>query len=111
MTIKIKVIEESLTRAEKRISYLKSIIYAKPASKIIECRQQAHKILTENKGDYEKISELIKTLANEEKEQFRIAKKQEKANDLIHELVDLENEVVDLRSELYFEERRRIYSA
>lgn len=106
MNIKRRVVNETIKRIEKRVKYLKGIIYANPASEIIQCRIAARKILEEHKGDYKKIGELIDPLAKKEKKLFALSKKQEKSCDMIDEQVKLENELYELRNEIYFMDKR-----
>lgn len=106
MSIKKKVIKQAISKIERRIKKIDSIIYANPASRIIEIRQEAQKIMIDNKGDYEKISKLIEPLAKEEKKQFALYKNQSKNQfKLMDEKAEISLERDQLISELYFIER------
>jgi len=106
MKIKEVVIRETMSRINKRVEQIKHILNANPLGDIIQGRLKAQCILDENKGDYKKISALINPLATKEKKLFRLAKKQKKSGELITEQVKLENELCDLKNELFMMNRR-----
>jgi len=96
-----------MKRIENRLMKIKSILDQNPLRKIIEGREKANSILTEHKGDYKKILELINPLAAEEKRLFAVAKLQSKNTiKYINEQVKLEFELGELHSEIYFMELR-----
>ena len=101
MSIKRKVINQTIKRIDKRINYIVALVYANPLSEICQGRIKAQKILDEHKGDYGKIAILLKPLAREEKRLFALAKKQKNSGDMIKEQVKLENERYDLKNELF----------
>lgn len=108
MSIKEKVINESIKRIEKRLSVIEEIMEANPLSEICEGRIKAQAILKENKGDYAKISKLMEPLAAREKELFKLAKLQsENTFKRIDEKVQLESELYDLRMEKYHIDQRK----
>ena len=107
MTVKEKVIRESIDRIEKRIKKIKHIVYANPLSDIISGRIEVLKILEDNKGDYAKIAKLIEPYAVSEKANFKLAKLQEGAGKLIDEQVEIENELYNLHAELYWIEKKK----
>lgn len=82
MSIKRQVIDETVSKIETRLKEIDEILEANPLSEIIKGRQEAQKILKENK-DNKKILELIEPLATKEKELFVMAEKQQGTGDLI----------------------------
>lgn len=108
MSIKEKVINESIKRIEKRLAEIDRIMGVNPLSEICEGRIKAQAILKENKGDYEKISKLIEPLADKEKELFKLAKTQSKNTlKFIDEKIALQGELGDLQNEKYFIDLKR----
>lgn len=108
MSVKERVIKESIKRIEKRIAEIDGIMGANPLSEICEGRIKAQAILKEHKGDYEKIGKLIGPLADREKYLFKLAKKQNTNTfKFIDEKVDLQCELGELHNEKYFLDLKR----
>lgn len=109
MTVKLQIIKKSIASCDKKIAKIRELMNANPASEIIDGRRKFQQIVTENKGDHDKIAELLQPLAKREKELFAIAKKQKgmhKDGREIDQLVALESERKDLSNELYYTEKR-----
>lgn len=103
MSVKETVVNESIERATKRIVEIDFILSANPISEIIEIRKEAQRLLNKTKDRSSKeFLNKIEELANREKEQFRIGKKQKDTVKLIEEKVELEIELTSLNSELYY---------
>lgn len=108
MDVKEKVILESIKRIEKRIPKLEELIFANPLSEILDLRIQASEILKKHKGDYIKMGALIEPLAAKEKRLFKAARSQTKnAGKWIHEQVDLQQQLYQLKNELFTCQARR----
>ena len=108
MSAKIRALKTEKTKLEKRLEKVKELMDANPLGRIIEIRQEAHEILEANKGEHEKIAQLIEPLAKEEKEMFALAEKQKDSIKLVDERVRLESEIYELRSEIYYADQRAI---
>lgn len=110
MTTKEKVIRQSIGQVEKRLKEINLILDANPLSEICKIRQEAQKLLDENKTVEQRTSNdfiaKIEELSKREKEQFAIAEKSKYSIKFIDEKVNLEFELSDLRNELYYIERR-----
>ena len=106
MTTKEKVILESISRLKKRIKELEEIKNATPLLDIIEIREELKQLLEQNKSIESRTSDnfikKIEKLHNKEKKAFKIAKKQ---NYVIDELVNNQNELQELESELFYIKR------
>ena len=76
MSIKKKVIEQSIKKAEKRVAHLESLIYANPASEIIGLRQELAKKLETHEPS--EIIDWITESSEKEKKLFRLHKRQMK---------------------------------
>ena len=100
MSITEKTLKAAVVNVEKRIKYLDDILKANPYSDLLEVRKQAKIVLTENKGDYEKIAKLLAPLAEKEKKAFSMVKKQKNTLKLIDEKAALSNERNELINEL-----------
>lgn len=111
MTTKEKVIKQSIKQIEKQIKEIDFILNANPLSEICKIRQEAQKLLDENKSVEQRTSDdfiaKIEVLSNREKEQFALAQKGKDSIKLIDKKVKLEFELSDLRTELYHIERNR----
>lgn len=105
MTVKEKIIRQTLSKIDKRLSQIKELQDARPVSAIFELRQKAHEIMETYKGDYNKIAEAIEPLAKEEKKQRAIFEKQQGVK-LCDEQLKLESEKHDLMNELFFIQRK-----
>lgn len=112
MTTKEKVINQSIEQVEKRLKEINFILEANPLSEICKIRQEAQKLLDENKTVEQRTSDdfisKIEVLSKREKEQFSLAEKSKDSIKLIDEKVKLEFELSDLRNELYCIERRKV---
>ncbi len=100
MSVKRKVIDESIRRINKRIGKIDEILSAHPLGRICEIRIEAIKLIKDSNDDYSAIQGHIKRLAAEEKECFAMAKKQQKTLELIDEKVKLQSELGELSGEL-----------
>ena len=112
MTTKEKIINQSIEQVKKQLKEINFILEATPLSEICKIRQEAQKLLDENKTVEQRTSDdfitKIEALSKREKEQFALAEKSKDSIKLIDEKVKLEFELSDLRNELYHIERRRV---
>jgi len=110
MSTKEKVVKESIEKVEKRLKEIDSLLGSNPLSEICKIREEAQKLLDENKTVEERTSDefltRLKLLSKREKEQFALAQKTRDSVKLIDEKVKLEFELQDLKNELYHIERR-----
>ena len=107
MTVKEKVVNQSIERITKRLLKIDEIIESDPLGRIIKIRQEAQKLLEDNQGIEKRTSkefiDKIDKLAKEEKKQFKLAKKQtETENCLFEEKCKISSELSELRTELYY---------
>lgn len=113
MTTKEKIINESIQKVLNRIKEINFILESNPLSTICTIRQEAQRLLDENKTVEQRTSSdfiaKIEKLSKREKEQFALAEKGKYSIKLIDEKVNLEFELSDLRNELYHIERKRIF--
>ena len=77
MTTHEKIVRQALKSVMDQLGKIDALINERPLSGIIDLRIAAQKIITEHKGNYKRIGELIGPLAEEEKRLFSVAKKQE----------------------------------
>lgn len=109
MTTKEEVIRKSITQVNKRLDKINCILNASPLTEILNIREEAQKLLDENKALEQRTSNefisKIKALADREKEQFKIAEQANDAIGLINKKVELEMELSNLKTELYHIER------
>ena len=112
MTTKEKVINQIIEQVEKRLKEINFILESNPLSEICKIRQEAQKLLDENKTVEQRTSDdfisKIEVLSKREEEQFALAEKSKDSIKLIDEKVNLEFELSDLRNELYHIERRHV---
>lgn len=112
MTTKEKIINQSIEQVEKQLKEINSILEANPLSEICKIRQEAQKLLEENKTVEQRTSDAfiakIEALSKREKEQFVLDEKSKDSIKLIDEKVKLEFELSDLRNELFHIERKRV---
>lgn len=101
-----RALEAALAKLQKRLSAVKVIIEAKPASRIIELRREAGQIMEKNWPDHETIAKLLKPLQEEEKRMFALVKKQKNIIKLIDEEVKLEMEIGELKNQLFWEMKK-----
>ena len=102
-----RALKTEIAKLEKRLTQIKQIIDATPASRILELRREAAKIMEQHWPDHVATAKLIEPLAAEEKRMFAIAKKQKNLIKLIDEEVRIEMEIGDLRKRLFWEEKKR----
>jgi hypothetical protein len=110
MKVKEKVIKESIKRIEKRLKEIEELQSKNPIRRICEIRMEAQTLFEENKGDKRFESSFInkiEILSKEEQEMFKIAEKQKDSAKLIDEQVNLEIELGELKSELFYIERSK----
>jgi intein/homing endonuclease len=114
MTTKEKVINESIIRVEKSLKELKKINEATPLLDLIKIREEAQKLLDDNKTIQQRTSNdfiaKIDLLSKKEKRCIKLAKELtgQKMLDLMDEQIKLEFELRDLNNEKYYIERSRI---
>lgn len=106
MSAVARALKAEIAKLEKRVARLKAIIYAKPATRIIEIRREAAQIMEKHWPDHVTVAKLTEPLRQEEKRMFAIHKKQKNSIKLIDEQIDAEADIARLRSELYWEERK-----
>tara|TARA_R110000850_G_scaffold263903_1_gene392801 strand:+ start:297 stop:632 length:336 start_codon:yes stop_codon:yes gene_type:complete len=103
MSIKEKVIKESIRRIENRSEKLNLMILSNPLADLIKTRWEAVEIIEKYKGDYKKIATLIAVLAKKEKKLFKFSESQSKnSNKWIDEKVKIDFELGQLKTELYY---------
>lgn len=115
MSVKKQVIQESIERISIRLQEIKELLSANPLSRICEIRIEAQKLLETYKSVKERTSDefinKISKLADQEKKQFKIAKKQQESIILIDEQVELEHELQELMREKYYIDRKESKTA
>jgi len=108
ITIKEKVINETIKRINKRLTFINEIFNASPGSRICEIRIEAQKLLethtTLKERTSKEFTDKIEALAKDEKKQFSFLTKQRNPK-IIDEQVNLEIELSDLNRELYYIKR------
>jgi len=106
MKTKELVILKSIAIVEDKIKQIKFLLDAKPLSEICKIRQEAQKLLEENKTIEERTSpnfvRRIADLSKREREQFAIAEKAKDSYKLIWKKVNLEFELKELNNELFY---------
>jgi hypothetical protein len=113
MTIKEKVINESIARIEKRLKEIKKINEATPILDLIKIREEAVVLFDENKTVEQRTSDeflsKVKALAKKEKLCIKLAKEHtgQKMINLMDEEIALEFELLELKNERYFTERKQ----
>jgi len=111
-TIKEKVIKKSIVIIEKRLKKLNDIMNATPASDIINVRQEAQKLLEDNKGVEKRTTKefmsKIEALSKREKEACKMVERQKNWDKDSTEMSKLSIELKELKSELWFINRGRI---
>lgn len=100
MTIKEKVIRESIKRVTKKITEIQRILDASPLSDILHLRQKAAELHFDPPKS-EAYLESLREMAEQEKKLFALAKKQRNTSALINKQVHLESELRDLNHELW----------
>lgn len=111
MNTKERVIRKSIEQVEKELEEINFILQSNPLSEICKIRIEAQKLLEENKSVEQRTSnsfiEKIEELSKREKEQFVLAEKGKDSIKLINKKVDLECELSDLNTELYYIEIKK----
>jgi hypothetical protein len=113
MTTKEKVINESIVRIEKRLKEIKKINEATPLLDLIDVREEAQKLLDENKTVKERTSDefiaKIESLSKRERHCIKLAKENtgKRMFDLMDEQIRLESELNDLINERYYIEHKK----
>jgi hypothetical protein len=105
MSAVVRALKKELDLVKKKRTEIKAIMDARPISRLIEIRQEAHEIMVAHEGDYTKIAKLIEPLAEEEKKMRALANKQKNSLKLCDKLVDLEMDIHDLSNALWRAER------
>ena len=109
ISIKEKVINQSIKRIEKRSKKLNELIYANPVGGILDIRIKAQGLMEKHKGDYKKLGELMKPLALEEKRLKKLHEAQMRnGTKWAEELGKIDFEQGQLRNELYYMKQRAI---
>lgn len=103
MSAVARVLKAEIAKLEKRVERLEAIIYASPATRILEIRREAAQIMEKHWPDHVTVAKLIEPLRHEEKRMFAIVKKQKNSIKLIDEQVQIEFEIRDLRDKLFWE--------
>lgn len=101
-----RALEAEITKLEKRLKRIETIIDARPASRIIELHREAHQIMEKHWPDHVTIARMIEPLGKEEKHMFALLKKQENTIKLIDEEVKLKMEIGELKSRLFWETKK-----
>lgn len=100
------LILKSIAIVEDKIKKIKFILDANPLSEICKIRQEAQKLLEENKTVEQRTSDdfiaKIEALSKREKEQFSLVEKNKDSIKLIEQKVDLEFELTELNNELFY---------
>lgn len=107
ITVKEKVINQSISIIEKRLLEIEDIEEQRPLSEVIKIRQECQKLLEDNQGIEKRTSvwftDKILELANREKKYIKMAKEYtgDKYMKLMDEKAKLIIELSSLRSELW----------
>lgn len=102
MTVKEKIIRQSIAAAEKELEEVEKILSASPLSRICQIRIEAKEILDKCQNDNAKASKLIEPLAVEEQRCFALANRQQKESSKLWERkTELTIELGDLKEELF----------
>lgn len=113
MTTKERVVREAMTRVKSRLDEIVKMLDHDPVAGIIECREEAQKMLDENPGWEKRTApEFVKKWKAIFKRDKKLRKdltflSGEKMSELNMERVKLDRELADLNSELYYIERGR----
>ena len=111
MTIKEKVINQTIKRITKRIKTLEDIQNASPAVDLINNRQEFVKLLEDNKGIEKRTSkpfiDKVNELDKREKDCWKMINRQKKWIKDSEELAKLQIELSELKNELFYIENRK----
>jgi len=111
MTIKEKIIRQSLDVAFSRLKVLEEIQNATPASELIAIKKETRQLLNKNKGIEARTSQSfmdkIDTLSKREEKSWEMVDKQKNWKENSDEMIELTNEISDLKNELFHIERKR----
>lgn len=111
MTIKEKVIRESIQRLEKEKEAIDLILDANPISDICQVRIDAQLLLETTQGDdrfSDQFISAMESLAKREKELFALAERHRNSSELIERKVEIEFELSDLNKELYYVNQSKV---
>lgn len=106
MSAVARALKAEIAKLEKRVERLKAIIYASPATRILQIRREAAQIMEKHWPDHVTISKLLEPRQQEEKRMLAIAKKQKNSIKLIDEQVKIEFEIRDLKDKLFWENKK-----
>ena len=107
-TVKIKILNQAIEEAMKQAKELEDLLSPDAYIELLNVRDEGLAIFKANKGDYKTTAELLEPLAKREQELKRIIDKRLKVDTtkLTQKLCELDFELVELRQELYIEERK-----
>lgn len=114
MTIKEKVINETILKIEGRLIKVRALNNATPILDLIKIREEAQKLLEENKTLDQRTSmefmAKIEILSQNEQKCIKLAKELQgqKMFDLMDEEIKLELELRDLKNEKYYIEHNKM---
>jgi len=104
MSIKRRVIEQSIEMAKKRLKEIDYILDANPVSDIMRLEKEtiteAKELIKQNK--VQKSLELVTNAQKKRSKLFKLAEKQQKSIELTNEKVKLQMELGELNRELYY---------
>lgn len=101
VSIKEKMINKAINKINIRLTKINLILNANPLADICILRIEAQKIINKNISNAEK-TRFIKSMSAKEKELFSLAKKHQKSIELLEEKIKLQNELMDLNNELFW---------
>jgi len=110
--IKLEVIEESISRVTREINQIDKQLFDNPIQDLIDLRNEARQALEENKTVEERTSPafmaLVRAWARRETDILKRMKRQSRvdSNKLITRKVELQFQLRDLHSELFFHTHR-----
>ena len=109
MTIKEKVIRQSIKIATKQINEIDSILFANPLSDIIQLEKETILKVKElhNESNQQEAMILLNKAIKKREGLLKIAKKQQNSIKLIDDKVKLEFELADLNRDLYYIDLKR----
>jgi hypothetical protein len=111
MSIKEQVLLETKKRLTNRIDFLTQIIFPETSAAILLIELQRKTILDcqecNKKGDYETPLLILSKAEKEEKRLKKLMKEELKTDKYIKELVDLQNQLSEIESEIYYENRKK----
>ena len=106
MTTKEKIVNQSIKKVQKQLDKINYILEAKPLTELCNIRQETVELLENNKTIEQRTSTefiaKIEALSIREKEQVKLAHKLKNSVKLIDQKIELESELSDLKTELYY---------